>query len=149
MESIGKDIRFSVRALRKNPGYTILAVLALALGIGANTAIFSIVYSLMFRPLQGAQNARELTTLVLTEQGSFPYSPSYQAFPGLSYRIKVCVHRCCCLHYYKRADTSRKRQPGTHHVHDGDGNYFDTLGVQMATAGPLAARKRSEWAREM
>ena len=51
MESVIKDIRFAVRSLLKRPGFVATAVITLALGIGANTAIFSVVYSVLIKPL--------------------------------------------------------------------------------------------------
>ena len=66
LENFLRDVNFSSRLLRKSPGFTAVALLTLALGVGANTAVFSLINGLLLRPLP-VPNAGQLTVLRLEE----------------------------------------------------------------------------------
>src|SRR6185503_16243384 len=73
-----KDVRYAFRALVRRPGFTAVAVITLALGIGANTAIFSVVYGVLLRPLNYPQAER----LVALREANALKQPDAQIAPG-------------------------------------------------------------------
>ena len=79
LEHLAQDLRFAFRMLAKNPGFTAVAVLTLALGIGANTAIFSVVYGALLQPLP-YQDASRLGVLNETTPKVGTVSVSYPNF---------------------------------------------------------------------
>jgi len=94
LETFAQDIRYALRTMRNNPGFTSVAVLSLALGIGANTAIFSLIDALLLRSLP-VRNPQELVQVQMTMPGApTPSSFSYPLVRALSDQSEIFSGVC-------------------------------------------------------
>ena len=90
MQIVCQDVGFALRLLRRNPGFTATAILVIALATGANTAVFSLVYSVVFRPLPFPEPSRlvSVTQFYPALNQSVVSSPTYldwsEGSPGLA-----------------------------------------------------------------
>jgi len=136
MESLWQDVRYGIRILRKNPAFTAAAVMTLALGIGANTAIFSMVSWLVLRPLP-VKNPNQLTYLALPTQAASPYDKfSYAEFLQIEQSSRKVFSGIVALRFGGSSGDVRSdgltvdeqtRSAETVFV---TGNFFNLLGLQ-------------------
>ncbi|HTG18010.1 MAG TPA: ABC transporter permease, partial [Blastocatellia bacterium] len=129
METFWQDVRYGFRVLRASPGFAAVAVLSLALGIGANTSIFSVVNAALLRPLPVTQPDQ----LVFVFNGSLtnPYSTS--SYPDyVDYRDKNEVFSEFLT--YSSITMSARADDQTDLISGSivSGNFFDALGVRAA-----------------
>src|SRR6185436_20013060 len=126
LEDLLQDLRIGVRMLRKNPGFTLVVAATLALGIGANTAIFGLVDALLLRPLPVVKAPSELV-LVVRGDGNGP-TLSYPDFKVLRERNEVLSD----LALYTQAPISFGNNVRSEVVLGAmvSGNYFDVLGIK-------------------
>lgn len=129
MSTLWQDFRYGVRMLAKKPGFTLIAVLTLSLGIGANTAIFSLINMVLLRPLPVAQPERivEITPL---RKGADIGNFSYPFYRNLRDQNEVLEG----LAAYRFAPMSLSQSGNNERLwgYLVSGNYFDLLGVRAA-----------------
>jgi predicted permease len=123
-----QDLKYGLRALAKSPGFTLLVVLTAALGIGANTTIFSWINATLLNPVPGLTKANEVVSLTLSKPGENPFLFTYpdveavrdgqQSFTG----IAACSFAAISL--------TGKGKPDRLAAMVASANYFDVLGVR-------------------
>src|SRR6266446_9292430 len=130
-ETLLRDVRYEFRMLRASPGFTTVAILTLALGIGANTAIFSLINVLMLRTLP-VRNPRQLVELL--HQG--PGEPAFNGFSWDAYQVMRDHNHVLSDLIVDSPDSFvvRGQMLEAHTILGGylSGTFFETLGLRSA-----------------
>jgi putative ABC transport system permease protein len=128
MTSFWQDVRYSLRMILKAPGYAVVAIITLALGIGANTTIFSWINSTLLNPVPGLASPKEMVALSLgkSAENPFPFTyPDYQAMrDGQQSFSGLTVFNTTPM------SLTGKGKPERVWGVVASGNYFDVLGVR-------------------
>lgn len=132
-----QDLRFAVRMLCRSPGFTVLAVAVFALGIGANTAIFSLVNAILLQPPPFAHPS-QLVQMYETEQAPGSYPLSGPDFPDWQAQSKL-FSDMTLYSYPQSVSLTGKGEPQEVTVVPAEANFFQVLGVQPALGRLLQA----------
>jgi predicted permease len=124
LESFLKDVRYALRLLRKSPGFTAVAVLTLAMAIGANAVVFGVMDGLILRPLKVPQ----AESLYGTEYGVDTGFQSYLNYLDLRDRNRSFDDLAAFTFAFVGLDTGEN--PSRASGYAASGNYFDVLGIQ-------------------
>jgi putative ABC transport system permease protein len=130
MKDFWQDVRYGIRMLAKEPGFTVVAILTLALGIGANTAVFSVVNSFLFKPLPVRDPNRLVVVANHNEEYSDAHSVSNPDFKDLQAQNSVLEEMTG--YQIEFAGLSAENHSERVMVTYAKGNYFSALGVRPA-----------------
>src|SRR5206468_11599502 len=86
LENLFQDLRFGLRMLRKSPGFTAVAIITLALGIGANTAVFTVVNGVLLRAMPFPEADRLFLVSLAPQGGPFDWQPGVSDRDYLAFR---------------------------------------------------------------
>ena len=130
MDSIIKDIRYGLRSLVKRPGFTVIALIALALGIGANTAIFSLVNAVVLQPLPYPDPDRLVWAWGTVRNGTTRASVAPLDYLDFRNQNKTFEQLAASLTLPASANLTGSGDPERLTASAVTGNFFDTFGVR-------------------
>lgn len=128
MTSLWEDIRYSLRVIAKAPGFATLAILTLALGIGANTTIFSWINSTLLNPVPGLTHPSEVVSLTLSKPGENPFPFTYPDLEAMRDGQQSFTGIAACNFAQMTLGSTSKPERIWGMV--ASANYFDVLGVR-------------------
>lgn len=132
MDSIIKDIRYGLRSLLKRPGFTAIALIALALGIGANTAIFSLVNAVVLQPLPYKDPDQLVWAWGSVRNGISSASVAPPDYLDFRRQNKTFEHFAASFTLPLSANLTGSGDPERLEASGVTGNYFDALGIAPA-----------------
>ncbi len=125
-DTLGRDFRYALRGMRRNPSFTVVAVLTLALGIGANAAIFSIVDAVFLHPLPSVKDPSSLAVIYTSDYSSTLYgTSSYPDYVDLRDRLQG-FSGIAATGFSPPVDLDTTERLAATRV---TSNYFDVLGL--------------------
>src|SRR5262249_721627 len=127
METLLKDIRYGVRSLIKRPGFVAIAVVTLALGIGANTAMFSLLNTVLLKQLP-VQDPEQIVSVSVRGKNDSIFAFSYPNY--VDFRDQNQVLSGVLLYRFSPLSLSRDGNNQRIWCYQVSGNYFDVLGVR-------------------
>jgi putative ABC transport system permease protein len=127
-----QDVRYALRQVRKAPGFALVAVITLALGIGANTAIFSVVNAVLLRSLPFHDADRVVRVWHTPPQSSFPGISTFTVSPAnfLDWQTQNHVFASMAIYGYRGFTLTGGDKPEQVDASGVSGGFFSTLGVQ-------------------
>jgi putative ABC transport system permease protein len=128
MGTIIQDLRYGFRMLAKNPGFTLVAVLTLALGIGASTTVFSWIDTVLLRPLPGVEKGEELMAFETVAANGDPLTTSYPDY--MDYRDHLKLVSGLAAEQFAPLSVGQKDNAEEVWGEMVSGNYFSVLGVK-------------------
>src|SRR3982074_3605020 len=131
MSGIFQDLRYAVRQLRKSPGFTVIAVITLALGIGANPAIFSVVNGALLRPLAFREPSRLVHVWHVPPAKSFPGMTTFSVSAAnyLDWQNQNQVFENMAIFTYHGFTLTGGEKPEQVDASAVSSNFFETLAV--------------------
>lgn len=127
---LGHDLRFTVRQLRRSPGFALVTILSLAVGIGATSAIFSAINSIVLRPPQGVQDPQRLVSVFTGTPGERLYG--LNSLPDFEEFSRIPALQSAAAFTLDLLDLSREGSRKTLLAESVSGSYFQVLGMRPA-----------------